>query len=711
MQSEHSRLKSAKDVDVIIPIYNAPELTRQAIEATLPELNANDRLILVDDASPDPAMVPLLDEYRDRPWVTVHRSAENQGFVGTCNLAVLQLARPDADVILLNSDARPMRGFIRRLAETAGSNPAIGTVTAVSNNGSIASVLDLSDAERLAAEVENPLVQVPTAVGHLMYIKRDVIQEYGLFDMAFSPGYGEENDLSLRISDRYTNVIDTGCWCWHKGSASFQASNNQLRIDHEALIDKRYPHYAFEVQAYWSSDPLRAYRRRTLAATCDARPRVLQVVHSYGAIGGTEKHVHDLEAALSDQFMSFVAVPDAAPNDDLKLYSGTVPLDARPYVRPGWPLTSSEVPASDREWAGLLHELRPDLIHFHHLLNHPLSLLAKLTDTGIPVIVSIHDYYFLCPDYTLQHCPGVHSCDSCFPERFKGPAEYQRLRRVLLGGSLRKAAAIVAPSHAAANLVREVYPDLNIRIIPHGIRDLPNIARQPSSKVRFGMIGHVAPIKGIEVILKAWPLVASKDGAEFHIYGTAADPRYAQQCADLGIHYHGPYREPDLPGILSQIDVGVLPSQAPETFCYTLAEFFAAGVPVIGSNYGNLADQIVDGVNGFKVPRDDPRAWAEMIFMLILDSDRRKAIAEGVRLPRSISDMAADYGICTKRSSQARGAGDRFPSPAIPNPHFRPLQTPRRGTHCTAGSLRQDYKEWAQNRADKIPLTTSTLHE
>jgi glycosyltransferase involved in cell wall biosynthesis len=662
-----TQTETRKDVDVVIPIYNAPELTRRAIEATLPELNANDRLILVDDASPDPAMVPLLDEYQGRPWVTIHRSDENRGFVGTCNLAVLEMARPDADVILLNSDARPMHGFIRRLADTAGSNPAIGTVTAVSNNGSIASVLNLSDSEGLAREVENPLVAVPTGVGHLMYIKREVIREFGLFDMAFSPGYGEEVDLCQRSSDRYTHVLDTGCWCWHEGSASFQGNKSQLRQDHDALINKRYPHYEFEVHSYLTSDPLRSYRRRTLAATRDPRPRVLQVVHSYEAVGGTEKHVQDLEAELSNQFMSFVAAPCVtAPNDPLKLYSGTVPLDARSYGRPGWPLTSSEVPANDQEWSSILRELKPDLIHFHHLLNHPLSLLSKLTDSGIPVIVSIHDYYFLCPDYTLQHCPGVHSCDTCFPERFKGPAEYQRLRRVLLGGSLRKAAVLVAPSHAAANLVREVYPDLNIRVIPHGIRPVAKLAKTPSSKLRFGMIGYVAPVKGIEVILKAWPLVAQKSDAELHIYG-ASDPRYVEQIKAAGIHYHGAYREGDLPRILSEIDVGLLPSQQPETFCYALTEFFAGGVPVVGSDYGNVADQIVSGVNGYKVQRGDPRAWAEMISALIQDPSLGKQIAQGVRPPDSIRGMADNYRALYEEVLQraVRGTGDRVLSPVF----------------------------------------------
>jgi glycosyltransferase involved in cell wall biosynthesis len=318
-------------------------------------------------------------------------------------------------------------------------------------------------------------------------------------------------------------------------------------------------------------------------------------------------------------------------------------MDARPYAKANWPLTASVVPENDRAWAGVLREFKPSLIHFHHLLHHPLSLLAKLIGTGIPVIVSLHDYYFLCPDYTLQHCPGVHSCETCFPERFKGPAEYQRLRRELLGSSLRQAAAIVAPSRAAAKLVREVYPDLDIRVIPHGLRSLPAITRRPSSKIRFGMIGNVTPVKGIEVILRAWPMVPHSGEAELHLYGAASDPRYIQRCAELGIFYHGAYQERDLPQILSQIDIGILPSQQPETFCYALTEYFAGNVPVIGSDYGNLGDQIINGVNGWKVPRDDPRAWAGAISMLIRDPNLRERIAQGVRPPDSIRNMAAKY--------------------------------------------------------------------
>ncbi len=414
---------------------------------------------------------------------------------------------------------------------------------------------------------------------------------------------------------------------------------SQLRTKHDELIRKRHPHFQFEFEAYHANDPLRTLRRSMLSATRDSRPRVLHIAHSYEGGGGTEKHIHDLETALSDRFVS-VAV---APHDDLKLYHRDLACGSWSYASAGWPLTTCNVPASDDVWEGLLREIKPDLVHFHHLLNHPLTLLAKLVGTGIPVIVSLHDYYYLCPDYTLQHCPGVHACDTCFPERFKGPAEYQRLRRALLGDSLRQAAVIVSPSRAARDLVRQVYPDLPIRVIPHGIRHIPPVIRKAGEKIRFGMIGNVTQVKGAEVILKAWPLVTHNDEAELHVYGASSSLDYIRCFEELGIYYHGPYREADLSRILSQIDVGILPSQQPETFCYALAEFFAGGVPVVGSDYGNLADQIHEGVNGLKVPRDDPRAWADAISSLIQDSTLREQIAQGVRPPDSIDDMASKY--------------------------------------------------------------------
>jgi glycosyltransferase involved in cell wall biosynthesis/GT2 family glycosyltransferase len=632
------------NVDIVIPIYNSPDFTRQAIEAALPELDATHRLILADDASPDPAIASLLDEYAGRPWVTVHRSAQNSGFVGNCNFAVRELARPEADVILMNADTRPMPGFVRRLAATAGSNPVIGTVTAVSNIGWIASVPDLADAAELTV-LEHPLVLSPTACGFLFYIKREVLQKYGLFDTAFSPGYCEEVDLSLRVAGEYASVIDPGCWTWHANSASFGDAKFKLSLDHNAVIDRRYPHFRFELAAFNMRHPLLGHRTRMLAATRDPRPRVLHVLHAYGSGHGTGKHVLDLGGALSDKYLSLAVAAQESPNpaaEQLELYCVEVLLKSWPYTQPGWPQTAAQLPANDQIWTSLLADLKPDLIHLHHVKNHALNVVARLTSAGVPVIVSLHDYYFLCPDFGLQRCPGVNCCDTCYPERFNGPAQYQHLRRALFYASLKQAAAVIAPSQTAADIVRQAYTDLNIQVIPHGTRSFPKITRKPAAKLRFGMLGNISALKGIEVILKAWPQIAERDRAELHLYGLS-DAVYVRFFTALGIRYHGPYVEGDLPRILSQIDVGVLPSQAPETFSYTLSEFFAGGVPVVGSDYGALSERIENGVNGLKVPKDDVAAWAATLSLMIRDSALRDRLTQGVRPQASIPEMAAHY--------------------------------------------------------------------
>lgn len=162
--------------------------------------------------------------------------------------------------------------------------------------------------------------------------------------------------------------------------------------------------------------------------------------------------------------------------------------------------------------------------------------------------------------------------------------------------------------------------------------------------------------------------VAPADRAELHIYGSG-EPIYARRCATLGIHYHGPYREGQLPKILSQVDIGILPSQAPETFSYALSEFFAGGVPVIGSDYGALSERIENGVNGFKIAKDDVRAWASVLSRLIGDGPLRERISRGVRPPESVGDMAVQYADLYQEviaDAQRRAAGNLAVALAAP---------------------------------------------
>ena len=141
------------------------------------------------------------------------RNDTNLGFVKTVNRGMR--LHEDRDVILLNSDTEVFGDWIDRLYATAGRHPTCGTLTPLTNNGTVCSYpffadqndgtleLPFEELDRLAREVNRgEVVDTPTAVGFCMYIKRKLIQEIGCFDdEAFGRGYGEENDFCLRGSE------------------------------------------------------------------------------------------------------------------------------------------------------------------------------------------------------------------------------------------------------------------------------------------------------------------------------------------------------------------------------------------------------------------------------------------------------------------------------------------------------------------------------
>ena len=65
---------------------------------------------------------------------------------------------------------------------------------------------------------------------------------------------------------------------------------------------------------------------------------------------------------------------------------------------------------------------------------------------------------------------------------------------------------------------------------------------------------------------------------------------------------------------LSVYDVVAVPSQGLETGPLVVLEAFAAGVPVLGSAIGGIADKVNDGVDGFLVrPFDSETEWASAL--------------------------------------------------------------------------------------------------
>jgi glycosyltransferase involved in cell wall biosynthesis len=71
-------------------------------------------------------------------------------------------------------------------------------------------------------------------------------------------------------------------------------------------------------------------------------------------------------------------------------------------------------------------------------------------------------------------------------------------------------------------------------------------------------------------------------------------------------------------------------------------EAFAAGLPVVGSRLGGIAELVDEGVNGLLVEPDRVEAWSRVLRQLAMQPDVVARLKEGVRRPRGIEEVADD---------------------------------------------------------------------
>ena len=85
-----------------------------------------------------------------------------------------------------------------------------------------------------------------------MYVRRSALDLVGDFDLAFTPGYGEEVDFSQRcLQMALAHVAADEVLVRHHGGASLSANGvpHPAQRAHEAIIDERYPYYRESVTA------------------------------------------------------------------------------------------------------------------------------------------------------------------------------------------------------------------------------------------------------------------------------------------------------------------------------------------------------------------------------------------------------------------------------------------------------------------------------
>jgi glycosyltransferase involved in cell wall biosynthesis len=301
--------------------------------------------------------------------------------------------------------------------------------------------------------------------------------------------------------------------------------------------------------------------------------------------------------------------------------------------------------ALERDFERFLKEERPQLLHVHHLAGHAFSLLRVAKRLGIPIVLQIQDWWFLCArvnrfDRHGDRCsgPAPEKCERCATLTKIPPATIanrvvHRLRRRAAREALHACDAFVAGSHAIRNDYLPYVPRSKpFHVLPYGIAlwtaaakpplsEGKAVAAPPQSKaLRFGYVGSIAPHKGVHTAVEAM-LGIDPSRATLKIWGDAnAFPDYADKLTHGdGVVFEGRFREDEKPRVFASMDVLLVPSIGLESFGLAAREAMASGVPVIASAGGALDEMFEAGTCGEFFPAGDAAALRAIIGQLIDD--------------------------------------------------------------------------------------------
>jgi len=342
--------------------------------------------------------------------------------------------------------------------------------------------------------------------------------------------------------------------------------------------------------------------------------------------------------------------------------------------------------AYNNPWIGehlreYLSELAPDLLHLISGYLMSGSTLRVARDLEIPTVLSLTDFWFLCPRITLLRSNGqlcappfdAATCARCLGEekrRYRIPGQIApalmktfwraqkprvaqiQARMAFLEETLNRVHAIISPSQFLRDLFVEDGVTAEQIVFSRQGRDFPNLTPELLDKtrgehLRIGYLGQIAPHKGVHTLFEAvrqLPGVALKveaygDSTPFPAY-THRLQQMARQDARLSLA--GVYERAEVSRVLQGVDAIVVPSIWYENSPNTILEAFAHRTPVIVSDLGGMAELVDDGVNGLRFAPGDASSLAAKLRQLIENPGLLPRLRQSIGPIKPVSEEMAE---------------------------------------------------------------------
>jgi glycosyltransferase involved in cell wall biosynthesis len=414
-----------------------------------------------------------------------------------------------------------------------------------------------------------------------------------------------------------------------------------------------------------------------------ASKKVLYVLHNHPSLrpGGSESYALELyEAMRADgEFEPLLLArvgPDVATTRSSHPGTPFVPLgdDPNQYLmftaEKGFDyfmMTAFDKSLYTVFFADFLRTMRPDVVHFHHTFFMGMDLVTTTRQVlrDAPILYTLHEYLPIChrqgqllrTNGELCLGPSPRKCHECFPDISE---QYFFLRDRFARAHFDPVDLFLAPSR----FLLERYVDWGIspekiRFEDYGRRPQPRVDADDEERprTRLAFFGQANPYKGLQVLLKALPLLRHEQpDVHLRLHGANLEvqlepwrsefPGLLEEAGDM-VTFEGAYTHSQLPQLMAEADWVVVPSLWWENSPLVIQEAFMHGRPVICSDVGGMAEKVEDGVSGLHFRRGDPASLAATITRAVstpgLWEQLRRGIPPVYGMEEHLRNLTRDY--------------------------------------------------------------------
>ncbi|HQQ38336.1 MAG TPA: glycosyltransferase [bacterium] len=306
-----------------------------------------------------------------------------------------------------------------------------------------------------------------------------------------------------------------------------------------------------------------------------------------------------------------------------------------------------------RKFKKLLADFRPDLIHCHNIY-HQLSpsILDAARQAKIPVVMHLHDYKLICPNYRL-YTEGS-ACQRCCQQRY-----WECVRHRCLENNFSKSLLAFIEMTVHHRFLKIYKKGVTLFIAPSefmkkicidfGWQDdkfivLENISPINSTKINseikeyFLYFGALEQEKGIDLLIRA----GAESKRPIKLAGTGRAEHELRNLAlklKANVEFLGQLQGDKLHQVIAESLAVVIPSRWPENMPLAAIEAMSLGKTVIAANIGGLSELIKTGDNGYLFPPEDWQQLAEYLKQL----QAPEALEIGKRAAASRKDKTEDW--------------------------------------------------------------------